>query len=467
MGLSALLRPLAGLWSIFAGFAFLLGLASIALSEGYLAPLFMSAAAGAGIPGFLILAATRGMKVRATAIEAVLLAFAAWITTPLVAALPFYLSGYFDGADAIFEAYSAVTTTGAILLPPEDLPATLLLWRGLLSWLGGYATLILATAVFAALDRDLPAIRRSALLTIRPDNVFSHLRLASARIALVYSLITGILLIGFLFDGQDGLSALLYAMGAISTGGYAPHSGGVGEALGGFGLVVLTTGCLMGALSISMFWNAMRDRSALRDPDLAGLGVMIAGLALLFYLSEPEPLQRHIADAVFAVTTAGYSVTGAVSAAPLAALFAALIGGAAASTSGGVKISRILLLWKRMGAELSVLADPSSIVPVEFRGRKTRDRVLIAVWAYVLAFVAVIGVGAVATAAAGTPFTQAFASTAAALANAGPIFNAAAPDQSWNDLSNTARTLLIPVMILGRLEVIAALTAFWALFIRR
>lgn len=467
MGLSALLRPLAGLWSIFAVFAVIAALASMALSERHLMPLFMASAVGAGIPGLLLLAATRGMQVKATAVEAILLAFAAWITTPAAAALPFYLSGYFDGADALFEAYSAVTTTGAILIPPEELPRTLLLWRGLLSWLGGYATLILATAVFAALDRDLPAIRRSALLTIRPDNVFSHLRLASSRIAMLYCGLTGIIFVGLLFTGLDAFDALIFAMSALSTGGYAPASGGLSELLSGAAIAILATGCLAGALNISMFWDALRDRSALKDPDLVGLAVLISGLALLFYLSEPEPVLRHLAEALFDVTTAGFSLTDGVSAAPLAMLFAALIGGAAASTTGGVKVSRILLLWKRMGAELALLSDPSSIVPVEFRGRHTEDRVLIAVWAYVLAFVTVLGVGAVLLSASGTPFIQAFTAVSSALANAGPLFNSAAADQDWTDIGTAGRTILIPVMILGRLEVIAALTAFWALFFRR
>ena len=108
--------------------------------------------------------------------DALGLAFLAWVTTPAVAALPFWITGYFDPLDSLFEAYSAVTTTGATLLPADQLPRSLVFWRAILGWMGGYATLLLAIAVFAALDRDVPAIRRSPLLTIRADNVFSHFR---------------------------------------------------------------------------------------------------------------------------------------------------------------------------------------------------------------------------------------------------------------------------------------------------
>ncbi|WP_300529827.1 potassium transporter TrkG [Maricaulis sp.] len=467
MGTSALLRPLAGLWSLFGTLALLAALFSFSLGEGHLAGLFMASALLSGVPGLMILTATRGMRVSASAVDAVLLALIAWSTTPAFAALPFYLSGYFSQSDAFFEAYSAVTTTGAVLLPAEELPRSLVLWRALLSWMGGYATLMLAAAIFAALDKDLPAIRRSSLLTIRPDNVFSHLRLAAQRIGLLYVVITAIAGIAIMMAGESLFDASILAMGAISTGGYAPFSGPLLGSLGPVVTFLMALTCLIGALNISLFWDALRDRSAFRDPDLAGLAALVAGVGLLFYISEPENPLRHAADALFVVSTAGYTTASELSAAPLAALFAALIGGAAASTTGGVKISRILMLWKRMGTELAVLADPSSVAPVTFRDRAAPDRSLLSVWSYVLAFAAVLGFGTIVLAIAGTAFEQSFGAVAAALANAGPLYITMQEDQNWSDLSEAARTWLIPVMILGRLEVLAALTAIAALVMRR
>ena len=138
---------------------------------------------GSAIMGaFAVLAATRGVQVGASALDALGLALLAWVTTPAFAALPFWLTGYFGPMDALFEAYSALTTTGATLLPADELPRSLIFWRAVLAWLGGYATLLLAIAVFAALDRDVPAIRKSALLTVRPDNILSHLPVAARRV---------------------------------------------------------------------------------------------------------------------------------------------------------------------------------------------------------------------------------------------------------------------------------------------
>ena len=89
----ALLRPLGGLWSLLAIIAVLAGLLSGALGESHLAPLFLASAAVCGIPGVLMLTATRGMSMTATAVDAVLLALIAWSITPAFAAIPLYLSG--------------------------------------------------------------------------------------------------------------------------------------------------------------------------------------------------------------------------------------------------------------------------------------------------------------------------------------------------------------------------------------
>lgn len=468
MGPSALFRPLGGLWTLLALVAAIAGLLASALGESHLSPLFFASAAVSGIPGILMLTATRGMRMSATAVDAVLLALIAWSITPAFASIPLYLSGFFTLPDAIFEAYSALTTTGATLAEPQDLPRIFILWRALLGWTGGYSTLVLATAVFAALDKDLPAIRRSALLTIRPDNVFSHLGVAARRIALIYALLTALVMIGLMFAGNDLFSATVLAMGGLSTTGTMPDL--PAGAFSTFNLTVfwVVLAALCGSLNVSLFWDALRDKATIRDPDLIGLLALVIGTGLIFFIATGDDLIVHLANAALLVSTSGYHVGTDMFPVALLALFVIMIGGAAASTTGGVKVTRILMLWKRMGSELAVLADPSSVMPVSFRGRVTKDRSLIAVWSYGLAFAAVLGLGAFVVALFDNAFEASFIATVSALANAGPVFDQVTGEElAWTSLSEKARTALIPVMILGRLEVIAALTAIWAIFLRR
>ncbi|MDG1418281.1 MAG: potassium transporter TrkG [Maricaulis sp.] len=466
MTLSAMLRPLGAIWVAIGLAAGITAIIAMALGEASIVPVFGMTAAIGAFPGGLLVLATQGVPVRARAVDALGLALFVWLTTPLIAAIPFYLSASFNMLDGTFEAFSAVTTTGAILQSPEDLPRALVFWRALLSWLGGYATLLLAAAVFAALDKDAPAIRRSVLLTIDRDNVFSHLGLAAGRIALIYATLSACIWVGLMFSGQSLFAATTLAMSALSTGGFLPVSEPLNAFLSGPGILVLGIGCLFGALNISMFWDALRDRKSLLDPDLVGVAFLVVGLSGLSYLAVPAFSLDHGFNALFAVTTSGYAVSDDVSPIAVAALFAALVGGAAASTSGGVKISRIMLLWRRLDAELSRLADPSSIAPVRFRDRSAPDRALLAIWTYVLGFSAVLGLGGVALSLTGLEFSEAFAAVAAALANAGPLFENTSEGNNWRDVSSNAKLVLIPVMVLGRLEVLAALAAVWALLRR-
>lgn len=467
MSPAALLRPLGALWVLVALVALLAAMCAPAVNEAHLAPFFITTAGLAFVPGVLVLAATRGVRVGASALDALGLALMAWITAPAFAALPFWLTGYFSPIDALFESYSALTTTGATLLPTDELPLSLIFWRAVLAWLGGYATLLLAIAVFAALDRDVPAIRRSALLTVRPDNILSHLPVAARRVGLIYAVLTAFTWLFLLLAGNAFFDATVLALAAISTSGYTPVDGGLATNFGVVSTGIVALACLAGSVNIALFWDVLRDRSALKDPDFAGIAALAGGLGCLYLLADPGNVLTHALDAFFVVSTSAYTVSDTGSPVPVAAVFVALIGGAAASTTGGVKISRILLLWRRMGAELAVLTDPSSIVPVTFRGRTARDSALIGIWAYVLGFLACLGIGGVALTLTGLDFESAFLANSAALSNAGTLFNETHSGDGWRSVADGAKPILISAMILGRLEVLAAVAAIWALFIRK
>ena len=468
MALAALLRPLAWIWIGLAAAAAIAGLAAYALGESQVGPSFLATAGAAGFAGGLLAAVTRGAPIQAQSVDALALAVFVFAISPVIAAAPFMIAGVRESwLDASFEAVAAISTTGATLVAPGEELQSFFFWRCLLSWLGGYATLILASAVLAAVEREAPAIRRSVLLTVQADNVFSHLPVAARRIGLIYLVLTALVWLGLLFSDASFFESVCLALSSISTGGYPMGEGGVDAAIGEFGAVILAVACLAGATNIAVFWDVLRDRKVLRDPDLAGVAIFTLLLAALYMAAAPERgVFPAVLDSVFAVTTAGFTADGDVMAAPAAGLLAALIGGAAASTAGGVKVSRILLLWRRLGAELAVLADPSSVARVTHRGKTAPDRALVAVWSYVLAFAAVLGAGGILIGQTGVSFDRSFAATAAALANAGPLFTHVEAGLDWNDLPSAAHAVLIPVMILGRLEVIAVLAAIWSLFRR-
>ncbi|MGP1275130.1 MAG: potassium transporter TrkG, partial [Caulobacterales bacterium] len=192
------------------------------------------------------LAATHSLNRRVSAPAALRLLILGWLTGPLIAAPAF--SAVSDGwIEAVFEAVSALTTTGATLTEPDSMPRSLVVWRSMLQWLGGLATLVLAVTVLAGLDDRRAGLRRSSLLTIESGDLFSNLGRALLRLGAVYSALTVIGFIALAFAGASTFEALSLALSAVSTGGYVPRGGELPEWLPWPAIGVLAALCIFGA----------------------------------------------------------------------------------------------------------------------------------------------------------------------------------------------------------------------------
>lgn len=410
--------------------------------------------------GAVIVAATRGVDTPASAPAALRLALLGWLTCPILAA-PSLAPAAGDLTGGIFEAFSALTTTGATVVVPETAPRSLVLWRSVLQWLGGFASLVLAVTVFAALDRRGAGIRRSTLLTVEDNNLFTNFGRASRRLGglyAVYTLAGAVLLMG---AGASLFDALNLSMSGISTGGMTPRSEPLSQWLGWPGTLVLALICLVGAWNFALQYEAITRRRLSRSASdlkamlaiclIAGVvtGVVAGGWA--------GPLATI--EAVFAITTSGFQVgQGGVVLPPTALILLGLIGGAAVSTSGGIKMPRVILLTRRAAEELSLLAHPSAAAYTRFAGRKASDEALVSVWVYAMAFPCVLGLAGVALGATGLDFETAWKVAGASLANAGPLAGVDYSQIPW-----LAQMIACAVMVLGRLEVLAAAAAVFVL----
>jgi len=463
------LRPLGQTWAALALVVCLIALATL-LTESWLAArAFFITAGMLGFAGGLIWSASAGVKIVARAAEASAYVMALWFLTPLFLILPFVLltpgMSYFE---ALFESYSAFTTTGAILLSPENVPDTVIFWRCLLSFLGGYLTLMTAAAILAAFDKTGLDLRKSTLLTVSKENIFSNLHVAARRIALIYC---GLTAIGFLFllaTNVPAFEALCLAFSAISTGGYTVSSGALAGQVNGFAIAILAGISLIGATNIAYLRTLITERDKLLDAEPLAMLATIIGLTLLFYLGTSGGAAIHhvLADAIFVVSTTGFTVSNSAGHVPLAAVLAAMVGGAVASTAGGLKISRLVILSRSALAELARMAHPSGIVSVKYRGRTTENPAMLALWSTVLGYIGLVAIGVVFLALSGEPFEAAWSAAATAIANAGPLHDQLSPDHSWANLSPVSLGFTVLLMVLGRLEVLAGLAAIAAI-IRR
>lgn len=411
--------------------------------------------------GGLALAASQGLKGRAGPRTALRLALYGWITTPLIGAPPLVAAA--SGAvPGLFEAYSALTTTGASVLEADLQPQSILLWRATLQWMGGFATLMLGVTVFAALETPGLGLRRSTLLTVAEEDLFTNFGRAFRRLGLVYGLITVFTVLGLSLTELDAFDALCLAFSAVSTGGMTPQSGPLGDWMPVSAQLVLAVCTLLGAWNLALQYELVhRGRAVRLTGDLRAMSLTCLGIAIVVaLLLGPELALPAFLDALFALTTSGFS-TGQDVLPGVILLSLAVIGGSALSTSGGAKISRIILLVRRAAGELSVLAHPSAAIFTRFAGRHVSDAALLGVWIVVLSFPLAIGATAILLGLAGLDFETAWQAAAASITNAGPLAQI-----DYAQLPGSALMVCALAMIAGRLEILAAAAAVFVIITR-
>lgn len=429
--------------------------------EAVMRGFFVTAAAGIFVGG-ATLAGTASLNRPAGAAAALRLAFYGWLVAPLFASPPFIMATG-GSVTGLFEAYSALTTTGAVVLAAEDAPASIILWRCWLAWLGGLVSLVLAATVFAALDRRGVGLRRTSLLTVERADLFTNFGRAIRRLGLVYALATAVGWLALMLSGTPAFAAVCLALSGVATAGFTPFSVPLLEAIPAPAVLVLAALCLAGAWNFAVQYELLsRFRAHRGTGELRAMGAVAGacGIAALF-TAGPEQLGPAVLDALFAVTTAGFDASAAAPV-PIAALvLLAMVGGSPISTSGGIKMPRVLLLARRAAGELSLLSHPSAAVRTRFAGRSVSDDALAGVWVYAIAFPVALGFGAVAIGLGGAEFSDAWRAAAASLANAGPLGGV-----DYALLSGPSLAACALLMVAGRLEVLAAAAAVYVIFAR-
>ncbi|WP_158085552.1 TrkH family potassium uptake protein [Henriciella aquimarina] len=391
-----------------------------------------------------------------------------WFVSPLMCAPPFLMGVPNDSIiTAIHEAVSCLTTTGhsAYSVEAPDLPAALILWRAMLHLVGAIATITFAATVLAAINLDGPGIHRTHLFSMSDRSFFDSIPRV---LRTVISVACVCVLIVFAIEVVGGIpphTALLDAVSAFSTGLAEPH--GMYEdvtrharALG------LTVGLLLGSLGIFIILQirAGQIRSSLYDPEV---GTFVLALLVFAFLAAWDGLGivNSLGWSISALSTSGIALVSPATthSLPLALQLAPpLIGGAALSAAGGIKLARLYVLSRRVGQEFLRMGFRQSLLSFEFRRRVQSDRTIMGVWVYLVAYVMACAVGLLLFSFTGSSFEDAITNTVGSLTNSGNLI-----DVEHLPEDEVRQIWLMFGMILGRLEVLAFLPLLTVSFWRR
>lgn len=388
-----------------------------------------------------------------------------WVLLSAVGALPFWLSGEIPCyADALFETVSGFTTTGAsILTDVEAMSRGLLFWRCFTHWVGGMGVLVFITMLPGSSDRSMNILRAEmpgpvvGKLTPRTRN--------TARVLyLLYFFLTALLVILLLLGGMSPYESLVHAFGTVGTGGFGIRADSVAS-YSPYLQWVLTIFMLLCGVNFNLYFLLLvrQGRQVLRSDELwAYMGIVAVATGIIslnlrsIYSSAGECLRQAAFQVSSVITTTGFATANydlwpGLSRGILFALL--FVGGCAGSTAGGLKVSRVVILWRIVRQEVGRIVHPRRVSSVRCDGEALDGETLRGVCVYF----ALYSLCLLATflLISGEPFSLETNLSAAVTCfnNVGPGLGAVGPAGSFAGYSVPAKLLLSFAMLLGRLEI--------------
>ncbi|MDR6819162.1 trk system potassium uptake protein TrkH [Neorhizobium sp. 2083] len=404
-----------------------------------------------------------------------------WAMFSLVGAIPLFLAEHeLSFAQALFESISGITTTGStVIVGLDTMPPGILLWRSLLSWLGGIGIVGLGLFVLPFLKVGGASIFKLESSETN-DKPFARLASFTRAFLIVYVLLTLACAIAYDLAGMDHFDALNHAMSTVATAGFSTHDMSFAYFDNNMLLVVGTIFLAICSLPFSvLILLAVRGRlDTLRDPQilvfLGYLCVISVLLAVYHHLKNGIELDDALIHSFFNITsilsTGGfasddYTLWGPF--AVLVAFFATFMGGCSGSTAGGIKAYRFVVMFNVIRAGLNKLIYPNAVYPVRYGSLTVDAETQRAVFLFVSLYIFLWVVGSVGMTLFGYDILTAMSSVITALSNVGPgIGPIVGPVGNFSTIGDPALYLLSLMMLLGRLEILTVLVLLTPVFWR-
>ncbi len=391
----------------------------------------------------------------------------AWLSVSALGALPFVISGSIPSfIDAFFETVSGFTTTGAsILTDVEALSHSMLFWRSFTHWIGGMGVLVLMVAVMPNLSGRTIHVLRAEMPGPTMGKLSPKLRDTAKILYTLYIAMTLLELVLLVAGGMPLFDSAIHTFGTAGTGGFGMKADSVGSYSPYLQWVIAVFMMLFGVNFNLYFLLIMRRvRSAFRSEELwTYVFIVLAATGLICW--DITPLFDHFSDAIrhafFQVTTisstTGFSTVNFDQWPTLSRMILVIlmfIGACAGSTAGGLKVSRVVLLYKTTRREIRHLLHPRSVTSIRFEGKPVDSTTLISIGTY---FALYIGLFAafwfVVSFQPGFDGASNFTAVAACYNNIGPGLNLVGPALSYASYTPILKLVLAMAMLFGRLEI--------------
>ena len=405
--------------------------------------------------------------------QAFLLTALSWLSVAIFGSLPFVFSSVeFSFTNAFFESMSGITTTGSTIIPNlENMPKGILLWRAILQWLGGIGIIVMAITLMPIMN-----VGGMQLFKISNNNSSEKILPKSKQIALrliyIYSVLTTLCAVTYYFFGMNIFDSLTHSMTTIATGGFSNYN----ESIGFFNSVSIETSSMifiiLGSLPFIAYIKFINGNKKIFISDMQIRTffkiILISIVILSLYLTISNSTHFNLRSVFFNIISI-LTGTGYVNAqfddwggfSLFLFLVLMFIGGCAGSTTCGIKIFRIQILYLFVSNQIKKIIYPKAIFVMKYDQNPIDNNFIASIISFIYMYLVIFFLLATLLSLTGLDFITAISGAATSISNVGPgLGSIIGPNGNFSTLPDISKWVLTVGMILGRLELFAILVLF-------
>jgi trk system potassium uptake protein TrkH len=415
--------------------------------------------------------------------EGILIVVSFWIVLSLFGTLPFLITESISNlsfSNAFFESMSGLTTTGATVLSQlDDLPKSILFYRQQLQWLGGMGIIVLAVAVLPLLGVGGMELYHAESSGIAKDRLTPKLRNTAIALWKIYLSLTVLCALGYFFSGMSIFDAISHSFSTVAIGGFSTHESSIGY----FNSIPIEMIAMffmfLAGINFSLHFVAWNNRSIvdyIKDSEFktyvmvlfSASAIVVIALSLNGeYGSATETIRHSLFQTISIATTTGFTsqnFSNWPAAIPVFLIMISFIGACVGSTGGGIKVVRVVVMFRLGMKEIHKFIRPNAQVSIKLNNASINEKALVSVLGffslYAISFIFIM----MLLMFAGLDQVTAYSATAATMNNLGPGLGEVA--QNYGSLDETAKWILSFSMLIGRLEVLTIIAIFHRAFWR-
>ena len=416
--------------------------------------------------------------------EGVLIVVCFWIVLSLFGTLPFLITDSISNlsfSEAFFESMSGLTTTGATVLSQlDDLPKSILFYRQQLQWLGGMGIIVLAIAVLPLLGVGGMELYHAESSGIAKDRLTPKLKNTAIALWKIYVSLTVLCALGYFVSGMSIFDAVSHSFSTVAIGGFSTHDTSIGYFNSISIEMVAMFFMFLAGINFSLHFLAWNNKSLIdyiKDSEFKTYAMVLVVSSVIViialginseYSSSIETIRYSLFHTISIATTTGFTSQNYSSwpaAIPVFLIMMSFIGACVGSTGGGIKVIRILVMFRLGMKEIHKFIRPNAQVSVKLNGASINEKALVSVLGFFSLYAITFFLILMLLMFAGLDQVTAYSATAATMNNLGPGLGEVA--QNYGSLGETAKWILSFSMLVGRLEVLTIIAIFHKAFWRQ